>query len=154
MSDVINDNTPPKPASPKAPLIPKILGWGGVIPFILCGVASRSGDPDLMLYGLYGGTNYAAVILSFLGAVHWGLAMGSKRSDGWFIWSITPALLAAASLLIFDAQMRVWTLIPLFVMAWGVDYSAARQGLVPDWYMPLRTGLTLGAIVGLGLMIN
>lgn len=135
-----------------APEITKILGWGGVAPFILCGAAAQSGERVLVLYGLVGGTSYAAMILSFLGAVHWGLAMRDDRHYGWYIWSIAPALMGWATLLVFDIQIRLMALIPLFTLAWAIDRIAAKQGLIPPWYMQLRTGLTIGAIAGLALM--
>lgn len=135
-----------------APDIAKILGWGGVAPFILCGAAAQSGERVLVLYGVLGGTTYAAVILSFLGAVHWGLAMRDNRHHGWYIWSIIPSLLAWATLMVFDIQIRLLVLIPLFTLAWAIDRIASKQGLIPAWYMQLRTGLTIGAVVGLILM--
>ena len=144
--------TPDQNTGQTAPDMAKILGWGGVAPFILCGAAAQSGERVLVLYGLLGGTTYAAMILSFLGAVHWGLAMRDDRHHGWYIWSIAPALLGWATLLVFDIQIRLLALIPLFTLAWAVDRMATKQGLMPDWYMQLRTGLTVGAIVGLLLM--
>lgn len=145
--------TTPQFSSETTPTMASWLGWGGVLPFLACGIAAQSNHADLVLYGLVGGTSYAAVILTFLGAVHWGLAMTDDRPQGWFIWSITPSLLAWASLLIFDVDLRLFALIPLFGLAWGVDSIAARRLLVPAWYMRLRTRLTLGAIAGMVLML-
>ncbi len=138
---------------PAIPDMPRWLGWGGVVPFILCGAAAQSDSNALVLYGLLGGTSYGAVILTFLGAVHWGLAMGDDRPHSWYIWSITPALLAWATLLVFDVDIRLMALIPLFTLAWGVDRIASKNGLIPDWYMQLRNGLTAGAVLGMILML-
>ena len=85
-----------------SPDIPRFLGWAGLVPFGLAAVGSHSGIDTIVPYGFLGGTAYGAVILSFLGAVHWGLAMQDDRSPYWYVWSITPALLGFASLLLLD----------------------------------------------------
>ena len=136
-----------------SPDIPSFLGWAGLVPFGLAAVGTHSGIDTLVPYGFLGGTAYGAVILSFLGAVHWGLAMQDDRSPYWYVWSITPALLGFASLLLLDVGMRVATLIPLFALAWSVDRKAANHGLIPNWYMRLRSKLTAGAVMSLAAML-
>ncbi len=133
--------------------IPSFLGWAGLVPFGIAALGTHSGINALVPYGLLGGTAYGAVILSFLGAVHWGLAMQDDRSPYWYVWSITPALFGFACLLLLDVEMRIVTLIPLFVLAWSVDRKAAKDGLIPDWYMRLRSMLTAGAVISLAAML-
>jgi len=129
------------------------LGWAGLIPFGLAALGTHSGIDALVLYGFLGGTAYGAVILSFLGAVHWGLAMQDDRSPSWYMWSITPALFGFASLLLFDVEMRIVALVPSFALTWLVDRQAAKRGLIPIWYMRLRSMLTAGALISLGGML-
>ena len=143
---------PPSQNAP-SPHIPRLLGWAGLVPFGLAALGTHSGIDTLVPYGFLGGTAYGAVILSFLGAVHWGLAMQDDRSPYWYVWSITPALLGFASLLLLDVGMRVATLIPLFALAWSVDRKAANHGLIPNWYMRLRSKLTAGAVISLTAML-
>ena len=133
--------------------MPSFLGWAGLVPFGLAALGTHSGIDALVLYGFLGGTAYGAVILSFLGAVHWGLAMQDARSPYWYVWSITPALFGFANLLLFDVEMRIVTLIPLFTLAWAVDRQAANRGLIPNWYMRLRSMLTAGAVISLAVML-
>ena len=133
--------------------VPSILGWAGLVPFGLAALGTHSGLEALVRYGFLGGTTYGAVILSFLGAVHWGLAMQDDRSPYWYVWSITPALFGFASLLLLNVEMRVATLIPLFALAWFVDRKAANHGLIPNWYMRLRFKLTAGAVISLTAML-
>ena len=135
------------------PDMPSFLGWAGLVPFGLAALGTHSGIEALVLYGFLGGTAYGAVILSFLGAVHWGLAMQDDRSPYWYVWSITPALFGFASLLLFDVEMRIVALIPLFALAWSVDRQAASHGLIPNWYMRLRSMLTAGAVISLAAML-
>ena len=136
-----------------SPDIPRFLGWAGLVPFGLAAVGTHSGIDTIVPYGFLGGTAYGAVILSFLGAVHWGLAMQDDRSPYWYVWSITPALFGFASLLLLDVEMRVVILIPLFALAWSVDRKAANHGLIPNWYMRLRSKLTAGAVISLAAML-
>ena len=79
--------------------------------------------------------------------------MQDDRSPYWYVWSITPALMGFASLLIFDVNLRILALMPLFGLAWSVDRQAANRGLIPAWYMRLRTLLTVGAVTSLGTML-
>ena len=143
----------PNSQNASSPDIPRFLGWAGLVPFGLAALGTHSGIDTLVPYGFLGGTAYGAVILSFLGAVHWGLAMQDDRSPYWYVWSITPALFGFASLLLLDVETRVATLIPLFALAWSVDRKAANHGLIPNWYMRLRSKLTAGAVISLAAML-
>lgn len=73
------------------------LGYAGLIPF-LAGLLVLSFSDDAVWRDTAAETlcNYAAVIASFLGAVHWGAAADSR--DGLhharLRWGIMPALLA------------------------------------------------------------
>ena len=143
----------PTSQTPPPPNLPCFLGWAGLVPFVVAALGAHSKVDTLVLYGFLGGTTYGAVILSFLGAVHWGLAMNDNRNPYWYVWSITPALFGFASLLLFDVEMRIVVLIPLFGLAWSVDRQAANHGLIPNWYMRLRSMLTAGAVISLAAML-
>jgi len=102
---------------------------------------------------------YVAVILSFLGAVHWGLTLltptlsrvQARASLG---WSVTPALLGWLALMLAGAGVRLWIVL---VFAIG-DLILCRvmdarllpmYSGVPAWYPQLRTRLTIGAVIAL-----
>ena len=64
------------------PLLAIVLGVAGLIPFIVCGLGAVSVDAvssARMMTALIG---YGAVILSFLGGVHWGFALGGFALGG------------------------------------------------------------------------
>ena len=136
------------------PDMPSLLGWGGLVPFGLAALGTHSGVDALVLYGFIGGTTYGAIILSFLGAVHWGLAMQDDRSPYWYVWSITPALMGFASLLIFDANLRLLLLMPLFDLTLSVDRHSANRVLIPPWCILLRTILTNCAVTILQALLQ
>ena len=146
-------NLPPGGDAPvgktEAPDLANLMGFGGLIPFFLCaGVAHSGVSPWNMLAfmacGIYGG-----IILSFIGAVHWGLAMQDGRPQRYFVWSVMPAIYAWPMVVTLDAELTLLALIPGFLIAWGVDYRAWEAGLLPGWYMRLRHILTLGATLAM-----
>lgn len=131
------------------PLMASLMGLGGLIPFFLCAGAAHSGVTPwaglaLVIIGIYG-----AVILSFVGAVHWGLAMAGGRRPIWFAWSVMPALYAWPPIVFLDTRTALLALVPGFLICWSVDRRATAAGLLPGWYMRLRHLLTLGACMAL-----
>lgn len=140
---------PSGPPDENAPPLASLMGFGGLVPFFVCAGAAHSGVSPwaglaLIISGVYG-----AVILSFIGAVHWGLAMRGDRSPAWFVWSILPALYAWPPIVFLDTRVALLALVPGFVISWNVDRRAAKAGLIPHWYMRLRNMLTLGAAMAL-----
>ena len=133
----------------EAPGLANLMGFGGLVPFFLCAGAAHSGVSPwnllaIMACGIYGG-----IILSFIGAVHWGLAMQDGRPQRYFVWSVVPAIYAWPMVVLLDSEMTLLALIPGFLLAWGVDYRAWEAGLLPGWYMRLRHILTLGATLAM-----
>jgi hypothetical protein len=129
----------------------KILGYAGLIPFIFFSVAAWVhlpwfSNPHFVL------STYAAVILSFMGAIHWGVAMSRESISANFElgYSVVPALLAWLALLI-PALFAYWLLILCFIVLYLGDRYASNKGLLPDWYLPMR--LVLTTIVTLCLFI-
>ncbi len=96
---------------------------------------------------------YAAVILSFLGAVHWGLAFATPSLGKTAIWNslgwgVLPSLLGWLALLMAMAGVPTW-IVCAFLLA---DFLLCRlmdarllptYPATPAWYPPLRTRLTL-----------
>ena len=139
----------------RLPLLAIALGVGGLIPFLACavGILLFSGQvpaPRLVLAMI----DYGAVILAFLGAVHWGLALagdplGTPIAAGAvtrrLTLSVLPALIGWAALLIPLVASPVLALAVLllgFLLTTLVEARAARVGLMPPGYMALRWLLT------------
>ena len=81
------------------------LGYGGLIPFVSLAVAVwllGGADRSRVLFALVA---YGATILSFLGAIHWGLAMRDAfgPSVGLLLWGVVPSLLAWLAMLLAPA---------------------------------------------------
>jgi len=131
------------------PLPARVLGLGGLIPF-LAGAVGVWVLPDLIAaIAMTAQLAYGAVILTFVGAVHWGYAMREDELRwGRMTWSVTPALVAWIALLL-TPLMTAMILFVSFAMAFLTDARATRAGLFPAWYLSLRKALTLGVLVSL-----
>lgn len=84
-------------AGVRAPVNPVALrlGYAGLIPFVLGAALVWLVRADAHPYVTDGLSRYAAVVISFLGAIHWGLGFRQNvPSPTPFIWGVVPALLA------------------------------------------------------------
>jgi steroid 5-alpha reductase family enzyme len=124
------------------------LGLAGLIPFLLPALAA--------LLGLYSAAatlvfaHYSAIILSFLGGVHWGIAMStsasSKRQLG---WSMLPSVLAISALLLswFIDITAILALLALGHLFWlNYERRQFEQQASADWYVELRRQLTFTVV--------
>ncbi|RZU98028.1 DUF3429 family protein [Spiribacter vilamensis] len=126
------------------PVAANWMGYLGLLPF-----AATAAGPWLGLaWTLEWLLAYGAVILSFIGAIHWGLAMGQHNpAPASFHASVIPALAGWIAL-------GLPTLIALPLLAagfiawrfWEFRYATVTM---PRWFRRLRTVLTLGAVAGL-----
>ncbi len=131
------------------------LGYGGLLPFL--GLAALSGaDPHRATMWSQALVAYAAVILSFVGALHWGFAMslpglGPALRRRALVWSVVPALLAWPATLL-PARAASWILLAGFALHLAQDLRLARPAGLPAWYLPLRWRLSV--VAGLCLLLN
>ena len=142
----------PIPISP--PPVVAWLGYGGVAPLALLGLAAMIPGPSAMAFCrvLFA---YAAVILSFVGALHWGFAMtlpgvDETRRNGLFIWSVVPALLGWIALLLAPVPAAA-VLVLGFIAHYRMDRRLTREVTLPPWYLPLRLRLTAAACCSVAL---
>jgi len=86
----------PQPAT--LPVGATLLGYAGLLPFVGGAAAVAWAGPVWQAQAASALGAYAALIVSFLGGIHWGLAFGQPRpSAGLFAWGVTPSLLAWAA---------------------------------------------------------
>ena len=135
--------------SEMCPQLAKLIGFGGLIPFVGCAILMYAGNTEASIIALFASAVYGSVILSFVGAVHWGLTMQEDRSPYWYVWSIIPAILGWLAIVLFDIKICLLALAIAFTLAWSVDRQAALRGLIPAWYMQMRHILTAGATISL-----
>ncbi len=143
-------------ARPSPPAVTILIGIASLAPFVAgTALAAYGGTLDWRLYGVSLLTAYAACALSFLGAVHWGLAMREQPAPaGRLTVSIMPMLVGFVALAI-GGRGGLTVMAAGFLGALAYDIYGARRGFVPSWYPRLRwplTGIALiclfGAILG------
>lgn len=126
------------------------------MPFVSgAALAAFGGTLDWRLYGTSLLTAYAACALSFLGAVHWGLAMREQPVPAARLAvSVMPVLVGFVALAI-GGRAGLTVMAAGFLGVLAYDIFGVRQGFVPAWYPRLRwplTGIALismfGAILG------
>ncbi len=142
--------------SVRTPSIVAWLGYGGLIPFVGLAMAGGfmriPGAPDIMAVAVtHGMLAYGAIILSFVGALHWGFATaisGLDRStrSRLFVWSVVPALIAWVCLLLPPLPASLG-LIAGFLFHYAWDRRLPFLAQLPSWYLPLRLRLTAVACV-------
>ncbi|SDB68417.1 DUF3429 domain-containing protein [Belnapia rosea] len=125
------------------------LGAAGLLPFIATALLSWMLPPELRGFALFALAAYGMVILSFLGAVHWGLALRAPPEEARYGaprlgLGVVPALVAWAALLLPPVPGLALLAGGILATA-SVESLAARHGLVPTDYMRLRWALSLGA---------
>ena len=131
------------------------LGTSGLVPFVVL-TSALYAMPDahapVLMVWLSG---YSAVVLSFVGAIHWGVALVHQQMRDpdrtlFMTWSMVPALAAWAALLL-PAKTGLLLMAGTFVVQHAADRQLAQRFGLPPWYLKLRAGLT--AVVVLCLIM-
>ncbi|WP_299616268.1 DUF3429 domain-containing protein [Pelagibius sp.] len=140
--------------NPRLSDVPKpalYLGLAGLIPFLATAFGVWFAGFPAKLDAVNIQLAYGAVILSFLGAVHWGLAMagGDKAMTYTRLgWSVVPALVGWGALLLHPV-LGLLVMILGFAGVFFGDLRSIAAGRAPAWYRTLRKPLTLIVIVTL-----
>ncbi|MFZ6845521.1 DUF3429 domain-containing protein [Undibacterium sp. RuTC16W] len=130
------------------------LGFSGLIPFILLSLACWIVHPDWLGYFIKAQLSYGIIILSFLGGLHWGVALMSRNRNTAdtrkaLIWGVIPTMIAWCSMV----NMGVGFLVQIigFVVAYQVDKRLYLSYELPDWFIILRLRLTVVVVTALAL---
>lgn len=131
------------------------LGAGGLIPFFALAAGIVLAPEPNLSYFLGWLTQYAALIVTFVGALQWGLAMrmpAMAPAEQWAAmgWSVCPSLIAWVALQIPQYE-GLYLIAALFVVCLLMDWRFARRHALPGWFLRLRVGLTAGAVASLGI---
>ena len=128
------------------------LGLAGLIPFVAGAAALWVNIPLLPpATGLKLAIMYGAIILSFLGGIRWGTAIGpydSGRQASEFPASVLGSIAALAAVFL-PAIPALALLIAGFLMQGLWDVMSVDAGRLPGWFGRLRMILTAGAVIAL-----
>lgn len=133
----------------------RTLGLAGLIPFVALTAALLSGigPPTVVAHAQVA---YAATIVSFIGALHWGLVMRDGSADGTVAWrtlgwGVLPSLLAWCALMLPAGQGLLLLAVVVPACLW-MDVLLARALSLEAWFVRLR--MLLSAVVTLCLLLS
>ena len=129
-----------------------LLSILGLLPFIF-GLMDLLLNRDNLFFAINLPKYYGSIILTFLGAVYWGIIL--KDSDKNLIpekvktliicWSIIPSLWSGL-ILIFSHNITIIILALCFIIVQFVDEFIIKYFKFPIWYLFLRRSLTIFVI--------
>ena len=131
---------------PDVPPAAAVLGLAGVLPFVAAAIGSLQPGP-LGAFALTALLAYGAVILSFLGGIHWGLAIDrGSPSDSHLGIGVVPSLLGWVALLL-GGSWGLMLLAAAFLVVLACDLRLTSQGIAPPWFPRLRLVLTNAVVL-------
>jgi hypothetical protein len=138
----------------------KRIAWifaiaGGVI-FASMTAVLVSGQSHVRIPAIGALVTFAAIILSYLGGIEGGLALhdqvGTEKTRAVSLClSTIPCLAAWGVLWLQSPQQQIGASIALFILVWSADLWLAHQGLIPPWFVDMRTAITAVVCLILGL---
>jgi hypothetical protein len=128
----------------------------GTLIFAGITAALLSGENHIRIPAIAALVTFAAIILSHLGGIEGGMALreegGNETTRATALGlSTVPSLAAWGVLWLPSPQYQIGASIALFVAVWGADLWLARHGLIPSWFVDLRTAVTAAVCVILGV---
>jgi len=130
------------------------LGYAGVAPFAagVLGIAFLEGPAGE--FALRAVVAYGAVILSFVGAVHWGLVLArpAAGTPQRLLAAVLPSVAGWAALLL-PGRPALTLLVVAFGAFWLYEHRVLGPGLLPVEYLGLRRKLTLAVCSLLALAV-
>lgn len=131
------------------PDVPPAAAWltlAGIVPFAAAALGSFLSGP-LGPFAASALLAYGAVILSFLGGLHWGLAIArAEPSFARLGLGVVPSLVGWTALLL-GGRPGLLLLALAFLLVFLLDRRLTRNGMAPPWFMKLRLPPTAAAVL-------
>ena len=126
-----------------------LLSILGLLPFVF-GLMDLLLNRDNLFFVINLPKYYGSIILTFLGAVYWGIILNDSKRNlitekvKTFIicWSIIPSLWSGL-ILIFSHNISIIILALCFIIIQFVDEFIIKYFKFPIWYLFLRRSLTM-----------
>jgi uncharacterized membrane protein YhdT len=138
------------------PKIPTAISFtiAGTVPFVGLSVmvaAHAFADNKLVIQLLL---TYAAVIMSFLGGIHLGVALTQyahqpRISKLLIAESIWPSLITWGLLYTTQVHIQLLVLTILYALMWAIDSLLYNNDIIPQWFFNLRCVITPIVMVSL-----
>lgn len=143
------------PTSRPLPAIYVSLAYAGVLPFALGTIVLVAGaGAQLRALAERGLIGYGAVVLAFLGAVHWGvmLARGEPPLRRVLVGGVLPTLVGWVALMV-PSESALAIEIVGFGIFWLYEHRVLGPRVLPEEYLALRRMLTLSVCALLTLAL-
>lgn len=109
------------------------LGHAGLLPFVAGAALVWLVQGEALPFAAQALSAYAALIVSFLGGIHWGLALRQpKPAAPLLAWGVAPSLLAWAAVMM-PASSGLVLNGALLLLCWAVDRVLYRREGVSAW---------------------
>ncbi len=133
-----------------------LLSGAGAVIFAGITLALLSHDSHIRVPAIAALVTFAAIILSYLGGIECGLALreesGSERTRAIALGlSAVPALAGWGVLWLDSPRWQLGAATGLLAAVWAADLTLSRHGLIPSWFVDLRTAVTAVACAILGV---
>ncbi len=133
-----------------------VIAAAGTLAFAAITVALFMRESHVRVPAIAALVTLCAILLSHLGGIESGLALREEASTERLravalVLSILPSAAAWAVLWLPSPQWQVGGSLALFVGVWAADLWLARHGLIPSWFVDLRTVVTFVVCALLGL---
>ncbi len=127
------------------------LGYGGLVPFVAGALLVWLVRPEAHPYVTLALSAYAAVVISFLGGIHWGLAMRLAEPPAVLLmWGVVPALVASVAVMM-PAESGLVIHGAMQLACYAVDRRLYRLQGVAHW---LTLRFRLSAVAALSCFIG
>lgn len=142
----------PSPAAePSPPAWAERLGHAGLVPFVAGALLIWLVWPEAHPYATLALSAYAATIVSFLGGIHWGMAMRlAAPAPSLFAWGVVPSLVAWAAVMMPPSAGLV-VLGAMLVLCYLVDRRVYPPQGLGRW---LTLRFRLSAVAALSCFIG
>jgi hypothetical protein len=146
------------PPLARVPAFAVLLSVAGLLPLIACAVGAVTINLAVSARMLRWLVEYGAVLLAFVGAVHWGLVLAQPAGSvapgarARLLFGVTPMLIAWAALLV-TPWIGLGVLIGGFAFTVISEMEANRRRFLPPGYMLLRLVLSAVIVVILGIVM-
>ncbi|MET0482067.1 MAG: DUF3429 domain-containing protein [Aestuariivirgaceae bacterium] len=125
------------------------LGVAGALPFWIAALSFFTGIGMTEGQSLAVALAYGGLMLSFLGGIRWGVALGApdeRQRARAMIGGAMPVLAGLAAFFLAPPIGLSLIIIALFVQALA-DVMSADRGALPGWFGRLRALLTVLAVI-------
>ena len=115
--------------------------------FLMAALAWAESWRNIALLGL---VSYAAISLTFAGAIHWGRVLDRFNQSNQFptqLFGVFAAFIGWAGLML-PRELALPMLSAGLMFLWGTEQMLFNEEL-PRWYVQLRTQLTAGAVLAM-----